>query len=150
MNVIILGCGRVGSALARTMYADGHNVTIVDQLSEAFRRLGPKYKGNRVIGNGLDEDVLKRSGVETCDLFVAVTQGDNRNIMAAQIAHELYSVKNVVCRINDPIRARTYRELGIQTICGTTLLSGLIRDFVTDGDWPLAKDYNIEYLTRNV
>src|SRR5215212_8778183 len=135
MNVIILGCGRVGSTLARTMYKDGHNVTVVDMLSESFRRLGSKFKGQRVVGNGVDEDVLKRAGIENCDVFVAVTQGDNRNIMAAQIAHAVYNVPKVMTRINDPVRADTYRELGIVTICGTTLLAGLMRDFINTDTW---------------
>src|SRR6185503_20305713 len=126
MNVIILGCGRVGSTLARLMYKEGHNVTVIDKLSESFRRLGNKYKGQRLIGNGIDEDILKRAGIESCDVFVAVTQGDNRNIMAAQIAKELFSVPRVITRINDPVRADIYRDLGIVTICGTTILSGLM------------------------
>src|SRR5579884_2817562 len=85
MNIVILGCGRVGSSFARLMYGDGHNVTIIDQQSEAFRRLGTRFKGNRIIGNGIDEDVLRRAGIEQADVFIAVTQGDNRNIMTAQI-----------------------------------------------------------------
>jgi trk system potassium uptake protein TrkA len=149
MNVIILGCGRVGSTLARAMYKDGHNVTVVDIASEAFRRLGTKFKGNRIVGNGMDEDVLKRAGIEICDVFVSVTPGDNRNIMAAQIAHEVYKVPKVITRINDPIRAETYRALGIVTFCGTTLFSGLMRDFINTDTWGLAKDYNDEYLSLN-
>ncbi len=149
LNVIILGCGRVGSTLARMMYRDGHNVTVIDLLNESFRRLGPKFKGQRVVGNGVDEDVLKRAGIETCDVFVSVTQGDNRNIMAAQIAKEVYQVKKVITRINDPIRADAYREMGIVTICGTTILSGVVRDFINTDEWLLEKDYNKEYLSLN-
>lgn len=149
MNVIILGCGRVGSTMARSMHKDGHTVTVIDLLSESFRRLGNKFKGQRVVGNGVDEDVLKRAGIENCDVFVAVTQGDNRNIMAAQIAHAVYSVPKVMTRINDPVRADTYRELGIVTICGTTLLAGLMRDFVNTDHWAVEKDYNKDYLALN-
>ena len=150
MNVIVLGCGRVGSTLARMMYREGHNVTVVDVLSESFRRLGPKFKGQRVIGNGTDQDVLKRAGIEGCDVFVAVTQGDNRNIMASQIAQQVFDVPKVITRINDPIRADLYRSLGIETICGTTIFSGLLRDLIVTGEWNLEKDYNKEYLTLNV
>lgn len=150
MNVIILGCGRVGSTLARLMYRDGHNVTVIDLLSESFRRLGVRFKGQRVIGNGIDEDILKRAGVENCDIFIAVTQGDNRNIMAAQIAREVYGVPKVVTRINDPIRADTYRSMGIVTICGTTILAGLVRDYIANEQWALEKDYNKEYIALNV
>ena len=149
MNVIILGCGRVGSTLARSLYKDGQNVTVIDLLSESFRRLGSKFKGQRVVGNGIDEDVLKRAGIENCDLFVAVTQGDNRNIMAAQIARTVYDVPKVLTRINDPVRADAYREKGIATICGTTILSGLIRDYANTDAWAIEKDYNKEYLALN-
>jgi trk system potassium uptake protein len=150
MNVIILGCGRVGSTMARLMYHDGHNVTVIDLLSESFRRLGNRFKGQRVIGNGLDEDVLKRAGIESCDVFVTVTQGDNRNIMVAQIAREIYHVPKVLTRINDPIRADAYRRVGIVTICGTTILAGLMRDFVNTDEWLLQKDYNKDYIAQNV
>ena len=150
MNVIIVGCGRVGSTLARLMFSDGHNVTIVDQQSESFRRLGSRFKGQRIIGNGIDEEVLKRAGVEKCDVFVAVTQGDNRNIMSSQIAKQIYNVQKVLTRINDPVRADLYRSLGITTLCGTTLLSGLMRDFINTGEWSIEKDYNEQYLSLNV
>ena len=150
MNVIIVGCGRVGSTLARLMHSEGNHVTIIDTISESFRRLGAKYKGQRIIGNGTDEDVLKRAGIENCDVFVAVTQGDNRNIMASQIAREIYGVERVINRINDPVRAEIYRQKGIVTICGTTILSGLISDFINTQEWSIQKDYNSEYLAKNV
>lgn len=150
MNIIILGCGRVGSTFARLMYREGHNVTVIDYASEAFRRLGSRYRGQRVVGNGLDDDVLRRAGIENCDVFLSVTQGDNRNIMAAQIAHQVYRVPKVITRINDPIRAEAYRELGIVTICGTTILSGLLRDYVAEGVWAIEKDYNKDYIALNV
>src|SRR5690242_2361432 len=135
MNVVILGCGRVGSTLARMMYRDGHAVTIIDLQSEAFRRLGTKYKGQRIVGNGIDEDVLRRAGIEHADIFVAVSQGDNRNIMAAQIARHVFGVQRVIARIYDPIRADRYRQLGVITLCTTTIASGLIRDYANNGEW---------------
>lgn len=150
MTIIILGCGRVGSTLARTMHNDGHQVMVIDVAADSFRRLGSKYRGKRIVGNGLDQDVLKRAGIESCDVFVSVTQGDNRNIMAAQIAKVVYGVKTVMTRINDPVRADAYRQLGIVTICGTTILSGLMRDFLNTGQWAIAKDYNLDYLDQNV
>jgi trk system potassium uptake protein len=150
MNIIILGCGRVGSTFARLMYREGHSVTVIDYVSEAFRRLGSKYRGQRVVGNGLDDDVLRRAGIENCDVFMSVTQGDNRNIMAAQIARQVYHVPKVITRINDPIRADAYRELDIVTICGTTILAGLLRDYVADGAWAIEKDYNKDYIALNV
>jgi trk system potassium uptake protein TrkA len=150
MNIVILGCGRVGSTLARLMYRDGHSVTIIDLQSEAFRRLGTKFRGNRIIGNGIDEDVMKRAGIEHADAFIAVTQGDNRNIMAAQIARHNFQVRRVIARIYDPVRADRYRQLGITTLCTTTIASGLLRDFISTEQWGIAKDYSAEYLTLNV
>jgi trk system potassium uptake protein len=131
------------------MFKDGHNVTVIDVLSESFRRLGTKFKGQRVVGNGMDEDVLKRSGIAACDVFVAVTPGDNRNIMAAQIAQQVYKVPKVITRINDPIRADVYRTMGIITFCGTTLFAGLMRDFINTETWGIDRDYNREYLDMN-
>lgn len=150
MNIVILGCGRVGSTLARLMHRDGHAVTIIDLQSEAFRRLGTRFRGDRIVGNGIDEDVMRRAGVEHADVFVAVTQGDNRNIMAAQIAKHVFSVPKVVARIYDPVRADRYRQLGIITLCTTTIASGLLRDYINTEEWGLAKDYSQEYLALNV
>ena len=131
------------------MYHEGHTVTMIDIQSESFRRLGAKYRGVRIVGNGIDEDVLRRAGVEQADVFLAATQGDNRNIMAAQIAKHVFNVPRVIARIYDPIRADRYRQLGLITLCTTTIASGLMRDFVTTGEWGLAKDYSDEYLNLN-
>ena len=127
MSVVILGCGRVGSTLARQLAREGHAVTVIDLTSDAFRRLGPKFKGQRVVGTGLDQDTLRKAGLDSADVFIAVTQGDNTNIMAAQIAKEVFSVPRVIARIYDPIRAQAYREMGITTLCTTTLAAGIIR-----------------------
>ena len=127
-KIIILGCGRVGSTLAKQMSNEGHDVTVLDQTSDAFRRLGPKFKGQRLVGSGLDQDLLNRAHLNEADIFVAVTQGDNTNIMAAQIAREVFSIQSVIARIYDPIRAQAYREMGITTLCTTTLAAGLIHD----------------------
>jgi trk system potassium uptake protein TrkA len=128
MKIVILGCGRVGSTLAKQMSGEGHDVTVLDQTSDAFRRLGPKFRGQRLVGSGLDQDLLKRAHLSAADVFIAVTQGDNTNIMAAQIAREVFSVPRVMARIYDPIRAQAYRELGITTLCTTTLAAGLMHD----------------------
>ena len=127
LSIIILGCGRVGSTLARQLAREGHAVTIIDLTSDAFRRLGPKFKGQRVVGTGLDQDTLSKATLERADVFIAVTQGDNTNIMAAQLAKEVFSVPRVIARIYDPIRAQAYREMGITTLCTTTLAAGIIR-----------------------
>lgn len=132
MRLVILGCGRVGSTLAATMSAGGHEVTIIDRNSEAFDRLGPDFAGRTVIGVGIDEDTLRQAGIEQADAFVAVTNGDNTNIMAVQIVREMFHVPRVLCRIYDPIRAEVYRELGIDTICVTTMAVGVLHDLLLD------------------
>ena len=119
MKIVILGCGRVGSTLATMLDQAGYEVSIIDFSSEAFQRLSPDFRGETVPGNGVDEEILIRAGIKEADAFVAVTNGDNRNIMASQIAKEIFKVKKVMCRIFDPIREETYRELGLETISPT-------------------------------
>ncbi len=125
MKVVVLGCGRVGAMLATKLDQANHSVTVIDLSSEAFQRLSPRFRGEKIAGNGLDEEILKRAGIDTADAFVAVTNGDNRNIMASQIAREIYNVKKVLCRIYDPLRQNTFNELGLETICPTTIVSDL-------------------------
>ncbi|HXG42651.1 MAG TPA: TrkA family potassium uptake protein [Dehalococcoidia bacterium] len=119
MKVVIMGCGRVGSELAVRLEAEGHQVAVLDINPDAFRRLPPDFKGRRVVGNGIDQDVLRRIGLAEADVFIAVTQGDNRNVMAAQIAKHIFHVPKVICRIYDPIREEIYRELGLETYSPT-------------------------------
>jgi trk/ktr system potassium uptake protein len=125
LRLVIVGCGRVGSQIAANMDREGHEVVIVDRDPNAFSRaanrgvLGNSFKGDQVVGNGTDVDVLKRAGIERADGFVAVTEGDNRNIMASQIAKDVYKVPHVVARIYDPERAEAYEKLGLHTICPT-------------------------------
>ena len=119
MKIVVLGCGRVGSTLAMMMDRAGHQVSVIDFSSDAFQRLPPEFSGETFVGNGVDEDVLIRAGIREADAFAAVTNGDNRNIMASQIAKEIFQVKKVVCRIYDPIREETYHELGLETISPT-------------------------------
>jgi trk system potassium uptake protein TrkA len=134
MNIIILGCGRVGSTIARQLANDSHQVTVIDVTGDAFRRLGPKFNGKKIIGTGTDQLVLKRAGIETADAFVALTQGDNTNIMAAQIARHVFNVPKVTTRIYDPIRAAAYRDIGIETLCTTTIAAGLLRATITEDE----------------
>src|SRR6266487_2804610 len=119
VKIVILGCGRVGSTLATMLDREGHTVSIIDYSSESFQRLSPDFGGETIVGNGVDEDVLIRAGIKDADAFAAVTNGDNRNIMASQIAKEIFRVKKVMCRIYDPIREETYHELGLETISPT-------------------------------
>ncbi len=127
MNVVIMGCGRVGAQLAMTLDREGHTVTVLDLRQESFnRRLSPDFGGRAIVGNGIDMDALRRAGIDTADAFVAVTQGDNRNVMAAQIAQHLFNVPKVVCRIYDPIREEIYHTLGIETISPTMVGAQLL------------------------
>jgi len=131
MRVVIMGCGRVGAQLAIMLDRKGHDVTILDMRSDQFsRRLPPDFRGRAIVGNGIDIDVLTRAGVPDADAFVAVTQGDNRNVMAAQIAQHVFHVKRVVCRIYDPIREELYRALGIETISPTMVGAQLLQEAI--------------------
>jgi trk system potassium uptake protein TrkA len=123
-----MGCGRVGAALAAMLADEGHDVTMLDIRAEAFRRLPADFKGKRHIGNGIDQDVLARIGVGEADAFVAVTQGDNRNAMATQIAKHIFGVKRALCRIYDPIREEMYQKLGLETISPTMVGARLLKD----------------------
>lgn len=111
-----MGCGRVGSLLALELEAQGHSVAVIDQSKEAFRRLGPDFKGRTITGVGFDRDTLLEAGIEGADAFAAVSNGDNSNILAARVARENYGVTNVVARIYDPGRAEIYQRLGIPTV----------------------------------
>ena len=128
MKVIIMGCGRVGAQLASLLDKDGHQVTALDYDAYSFRRLPTDFGGQAILGNGLDEDVLKKAGIESADAFVVVTQGDNRNVMAAQIAKHIFNVPKVVCRIYDPLRRDLYAMLGLEAISPTTVFAQLLRE----------------------
>ncbi|GAC1614520.1 MAG: hypothetical protein NVS4B5_03300 [Vulcanimicrobiaceae bacterium] len=104
MKYLIVGCGRVGSTLAKLLTAESHDVTVVDENPAAFKRLGNQFAGRVEVGTGIDNDVLRRAGAETADGFVAVTDGDNRNVMAALIAQRMFHIKKIVARIYDPPR----------------------------------------------
>ena len=128
MKVVIMGCGRVGAWLAGLLDADGHSVTILDIDSYSFRWLPPNFKGTALVGNGIDGEVLKRAGIEEADAFVALTQGDNRNVMAAQIAKHIFNVPRVICRIYDPLRQELYNTLGLEAISPTTVFAEMLRE----------------------
>ena len=128
MKVVIMGCGRVGAQLAGLLDADGHDITILDVDAYSFRRLAPTFGGTALIGNGVDEAALKRAGIEEADVFVALTQGDNRNVMAAQIAKHIFDVPRVICRIYDPLRQELYDTLGIEAFSPTTIFAQLVKE----------------------
>ena len=111
-----MGCGRVGSTLARSLEDRDHTVAVIDSNPDAFRRLGPSFNGTKVTGIGFDQDVLDRAGIEKADAFAAVSSGDNSNIIAARVARETFGIQQVVARIYDPGRAEVYQRLGITTV----------------------------------
>jgi trk system potassium uptake protein TrkA len=134
VKIVVMGCGRVGARIASILDHNGHQVTVVDTDSRAFRRLPAGFTGGTVIGTGIDEDVLREAGIEEAVAFIAVTNGDNRNIMAAQVAQLVFNVPEVICRIYDPVREDIYRRLGLTTVCPTTTVSALILDHVIGAD----------------
>jgi trk system potassium uptake protein TrkA len=138
MRVVILGCGRVGANLANSLDQEGHIVSIVDHRSESFQRfLSKEFRGSVILGNGLDEDVLKSAGIEQADVFAAVTDRDNTNIMASQIAETVFGVKKVVCRIYDPNRNEAYRTLGLETVAPIMISANRIKDMLKTGEQTL-------------
>jgi len=130
MRIIIMGCGRVGAGLAKALVQEGHQVTVVDADGASFARLGHDFPGALVVGTGIDEEVLRRAGIEQADAFVAVTNWDNTNVMAAQVAREIFGVRRVVCRVYDPGREEFYRALGLETICPTLWGVNRIREIL--------------------
>jgi trk system potassium uptake protein TrkA len=122
MRVIIVGSGRVGAGLASQLASEGHEVVILDVSTEAFRRLAPGFSGQALRGDGTDDSVLERAGARECEWFFALTNGDNRNILAAQLARETFDIPHVLCKINDPVRSHAYSTLGIDTINRTEMM----------------------------
>jgi trk system potassium uptake protein len=133
MRIVIMGCGRLGAYLARHLDSEGHDVTVIDRSSDSFARLGSEFHGTMVLGTGIDEDVMRRAGIEKADAFVAVSNGDNTNAMAAEIAKLVFKVPRVVARLYDPVREDTYHTLGLmETICPTVMASEKIHEIVLD------------------
>jgi trk system potassium uptake protein TrkA len=128
MNIVIMGCGRVGAQLASMLDSEGCKITVMDINGHSFRRLPPHFSGKALLGDGTDQDTLKKAGIEQADAFVAVTEGDNRNIMAAQIARHIFKVDRVLCRIYDPLRQEVYEIIGIEAISPTTVFAKLLKD----------------------
>lgn len=127
MHVIIVGCGRVGAQLAEMISLEGHDVVVVDVNARSFRRLGSSFNGVTMVGNGFDPEDLKKAGIEETDAFAAVTNFDNTNVMAAQVARNLYHVPKVVARIYNPDRLPTLEGLGLNVVCGTTMVAQAVK-----------------------
>jgi trk system potassium uptake protein len=116
VHVVIMGCGRVGSTLARSLEERNHTVSVIDSEPDSFRRLGPEFNGDKVTGFGFDQAVLEKAGIRRAEAFAAVSSGDNSNIIAARVARETFGIDQVVARIYDPGRAEVYQRLGITTV----------------------------------
>lgn len=130
MNVLIMGCGRLGAELATRLEADGHDVSILDVDKYAFDHLSPAFRGKKILGDGTDQDTLRRAGAERADAFIAATRGDNRNALAAQIAKHVFHIERVGSVIFDPIRESVYRDLGLRTINPTKVEAELLRESI--------------------
>jgi len=132
MYIIIVGCGRVGAELAKLLSGEGHDVVIVDKTRESFSRLGDTFNGLTMVGNGFDLTLLKQVGIEKADAFCAVTNGDNTNLISAQVAKKIFRVPKVFARVYDPQRAHIYAALGLDIISGTMLFSAMLRDKIIE------------------
>lgn len=132
MKVVIVGCGRVGAMLAGLLDAGGHEVTVIDLDRGSFTRLPADFHGTTLLGNGTDMDVLRQANIDKVDAFIALTQGDNRNLMAAQVVKQIFGVKRVIAKVNDPIRANTYRTHGVTTFSRTSILATLLEATLLD------------------
>jgi len=132
MYVIIVGCGRVGAELAKLLSNEGHDVVIIDKARESFNRLGDTFNGLTMVGNGFDLILLKQVGIEKADAFCAVTNGDNTNLISAQVAKKIFRVPKVFARVYDPQRAHIYAALGLDIISGTMLFSSMLRDKIIE------------------
>jgi trk system potassium uptake protein TrkA len=130
-DVVILGCGRVGSRLAAAMANEGYAVAVVDMDQHAFRRLPDDFRGRTVLGTGIDEDVLRRAGIAQARTFIAASDNDNTNIMAAQIAQKVFGVPDVVARVYEVERARAFAQMGLKVVCPTATVASLIREQVS-------------------
>ena len=132
-NVIVVGCGRVGSQLASMLSDNGANVCVIDLKADAFANLGRNFNGSTVQGVGFDEDTLVKAGVDECDVMAAVTQSDNANLMCAEVASRLFGVPHVIARLYNPDHERAYMQLGIDYVCGTSLVTEDIFSKVVSG-----------------
>ncbi len=125
-----MGCGRVGARVATLLEDAGHQVTVMDMNPSAFKRLPPTFRGITRVGNGMDGPALEKAGVQDAGAFYALTQGDNRNYFASQMAREVYGVKRVICRVYDPEREAIYREMGLETFSPTIVGAQVMVDML--------------------
>jgi trk system potassium uptake protein TrkA len=130
MRIVIVGCGRVGARLADALDAAGHDVRVIDRRPDAFARLSPSFRGVKLAGQGIDEEVLRRAGAVGAEVLAAVTDDDSTNVMTAQVAEQILKVPRVVTRIYDPLRDEFYRSLGLTTVCPTIVSAEAVEEFL--------------------
>src|ERR1041385_7463009 len=136
MKAIVIGCGRVGSSIARQLYSEGWEVTAIDEKEDALARLGEDWRGGFVVGHGMDVDVLRAAGIEEADAVVVSTDGDNTNIVIGQVAQKRFGVECTVVRILDPARADFYNARGLRTVCPTKTAIDVLGEAVRACDIP--------------
>jgi trk system potassium uptake protein TrkA len=147
-KVVIMGCGRVGAALAADLSRAGDQVLILDIDPAAFRFLPDDFNGTKVVGNGIDLDVLRKIGIENMDVFVSATRGDNRNVMAAQIAKHIFGVPIVASRVFDPLREEMYRNMGLRTINPTRVQAKRLKRIIEAKSDEEANDMIREFMRQ--
>lgn len=153
MNILVVGCGKVGAQLATQLSREGHDVSIVDRDEDSFEMLGKEFQGFKTCGIPIDKDVLKRAGIENCDALAAVSSDDNVNIMVSQLAHEIFEVPSVLARIYDPKRENVFSHFGLHTVCPTNLTVAAVRSAITDKDKPQVINFaahTITFVTEDV
>ena len=132
MKAVVIGCGRVGSAVAKDLFASGWEVTAVDESEDALARLGPVWKGGFVVGHGMDASVLERAGIDQADAAVVSTNGDNTNLVIGHVLQKRYEIPCVVVRVLDPARAEFYASRGLRTVCPTETAISVLLDTVRE------------------
>jgi trk system potassium uptake protein TrkA len=130
MKALVIGCGRVGSAVALELNRQGWDVTAIDEKEDALHRLGENWSGGFVVGHGMDLDVLREAGIEDADAVVVATDGDNTNLVIGQVAQKRFHVETTIVRVLDPARAALYRDLGLWTVSPTSTAIGILTDAV--------------------
>ncbi len=132
MNILVIGCGKVGSQLASMLSEEGHDVSVIDRDTKNFEMLDDNFSGMTTVGVPIDQDVLKQAGIESCDAVAAVSQDDNLNIMCSQLAREIFKVPSVLARIYDPAREDVFSHFGLHTVCPTNLTVSAVKSALTE------------------